>query len=144
MTPGNPQPIRIDADTSGFDAAIRDISNSTRAFSRVFATSLRDAAFSGRDLDNTLRSIALRISGLALDKAFAPLDGLLSSALSGALSGLSPPASSSPAGGAGLPATRPLSVVMNVNAADAASFRKSETQISALLARAVNRGSRAL
>ena len=38
----------------------------------------------------------------------------------------------------------PVNVVFNVTAADAASFRKSEAQITGMLARAVSRGSRTL
>lgn len=38
----------------------------------------------------------------------------------------------------------PVSVVFNVTAADAASFRKSEAQITGMLARAVSRGARTL
>lgn len=38
----------------------------------------------------------------------------------------------------------PMNIVFNVNASDASSFRKSESQISAMLARAVLRGQRNL
>jgi phage-related minor tail protein len=44
------------------------------------------------------------------------------------------------AGGGGAP----VNVVFNVTAADAASFRKSEAQVTGMLARAVARGTRAL
>lgn len=39
---------------------------------------------------------------------------------------------------------RPMSIVFNVTAQDASSFRKSEAQITGMLARAVSRGSRSL
>jgi phage-related minor tail protein len=39
-------------------------------------------------------------------------------------------------------ATQPINVVFNVTAQDAASFRKSEAQITGMLARAVSRGTR--
>ncbi|MEX0955439.1 MAG: phage tail tape measure protein [Rhizobiaceae bacterium] len=45
------------------------------------------------------------------------------------------------AGGAG---AKPVNVVFNVSTPDAASFRKSEAQLTAMLARAVGRGSRGL
>ncbi|MNU00314.1 hypothetical protein D3C72_2434070 [compost metagenome] len=40
--------------------------------------------------------------------------------------------------------SRPLSVVVQVSTPDAESFRRSEAQVSAAIARAVARGSRAL
>ncbi|WP_350333387.1 phage tail tape measure protein [Coralliovum pocilloporae] len=40
--------------------------------------------------------------------------------------------------------SKPLSVVMNVTTSDAASFRRSEAQVTAMLARAVGRGRRGL
>lgn len=45
---------------------------------------------------------------------------------------------------AGGSSSRPLSVVVQVSTPDAASFRRSEAQVSAAVARAVARGSRAL
>ncbi|GHC69301.1 phage tail tape measure protein [Limoniibacter endophyticus] len=39
---------------------------------------------------------------------------------------------------------QPVNVTLNVNATDAASFRKSEAQITTMLARAVSRGARGL
>ena len=45
---------------------------------------------------------------------------------------------------AGGSSARPLSVVVQVSTPDAASFRRSEAQVSAAIARAVARGSRAL
>ncbi|MBO6899757.1 MAG: phage tail tape measure protein [Rhizobiaceae bacterium] len=41
-------------------------------------------------------------------------------------------------------AQKPVTIVFNVSTPDAASFRKSEAQVSAMLARAVGRGSRGL
>jgi lambda family phage tail tape measure protein len=41
-------------------------------------------------------------------------------------------------------ASAPVNVVFNVSAQDAASFRKSEAQITGMLARAVSRGTRTL
>jgi hypothetical protein len=39
---------------------------------------------------------------------------------------------------------RPVSVTMNVSTPDAESFRRSEAQVSAALARAVSRGQRGM
>lgn len=47
-------------------------------------------------------------------------------------------------GVAGGASAKPVNVVFNVSTPDAASFRKSEAQVTAMLARAVGRGSRGL
>jgi hypothetical protein len=130
-------PVRIDADISGFERAMADISASTKSFAGTFASSMAQAALSGRDLDDALRAVALRIASLSLERALAPLEGLIASGLAGAVS---PQTAAAPL----QPQQRSMSLVMNVQASDAASFRKSEAQISTLLARAVSRGRRGL
>jgi hypothetical protein len=142
----NEIPIRIDADTSGFDTAMRDISGSSEQFARVFTSSLRGAVVAGRDFDDTLRGIARRISSMALSRALAPLEN----AIGGLLSGAAVPMPQAGRGGlapAGLPpqiAGQAASVVFNVSTPDAASFRKSEGQVTAMLARAIARGHRSV
>jgi hypothetical protein len=77
---------------------------------------------------------------MALDKAFQPLDDMIGSLLSGVaqLAGGSQPAA------AGAVAGRGANINFNVQSPDAAGFRKSETQIASMLARAVARGNRGL
>ncbi|MFZ1812904.1 MAG: hypothetical protein WBO55_11715 [Rhizobiaceae bacterium] len=135
MESNEPRSIRIDADVSGFRDAMNDMENLTRRFASTFSSSFRDAALAGKDLDDVLRSVLLRFSDLALDKAFAPLDNLLSNMLSG-IAG---------AGGAAPGAGQsPTNVYFNVRSPDAASFARSSTQITSLLARTVSRGTRSL
>jgi hypothetical protein len=137
--PGMEPAIRVSAEVSAYEAAMREISASTARFGEVFAASMRGAALSGRDFDDTLRSIALRISSMALSKAFQPLDDLMGSLVSGALG---------QAGGQGTssagPGQRGANITFNVQSPDAAGFRKSENQIASMLARAVGRGGRGL
>ena len=128
-------PIRVTADTSGFDAAMADMAKSTEAFGRIFAGTMSRAVISGRDLDDTLRSIALRFADMALGKALAPLENALSGLAGGLFSGAAAPA------GSGL-APAATKIVFNVASQDSASFAKSEGQITAMLARAVGRGQR--
>jgi len=130
-------PIRVTADTSGFEAAMADMAKSTEAFGRIFAGTMSRAVLSGRDLDDTLRSIALRFADLALGKALAPLENALSGLVGGLLSG----AGQGAATGTGL-ASAATRIVFNVASQDSASFAKSEGQITAMLARAVGRGQR--
>ncbi|GIL03334.1 MAG: hypothetical protein BroJett030_32330 [Alphaproteobacteria bacterium] len=134
----NDAPIVIRADTSGYDAAMRDIARSTEQFGRVFAATMRRAVLSGRDLDDTLRSVALRFADLALGRALAPIESAIGGLLSGAFAGHS---GATPAVGA---APAPANIVFNVTTPDVAGFAKSQAQVSAMLARAVRHGQRAL
>ncbi|MEZ5792522.1 MAG: hypothetical protein R3D34_17640 [Nitratireductor sp.] len=132
--------IRISADTSAFDAAMRDISQSAERFGSTFSRSMREAVTSGRDLDDTLRGLALRFADLALDKAFAPLDQLAGN-LFQAFASVGQSLQSGP--GQGSAAAR-QNITFNVQSSSPAAFAKSQGQISALLARAVKTGSRSL
>lgn len=182
--------IGVSADTSGFEAALRALSRETNSFSGAISRAFKDAVVGGKSFEDVLKNLALRLSGLALDRALQPLSNMLGNAVSGIFStfGLAqggvvaggtvrPFASggvvSSPtlfplANGLGLmgeagpeavlPLTRgsdgvlgvrsgaaaPVNVTVNVTATDAESFRKSEAQVTAMLARAVARGRRGL
>lgn len=139
MPLANEAPIVVSADVSGFDAAMREISQSAERFGDVFASTMRRAVISGRDLDDTLRDIALRFADLALGQALAPIENALSALVAGAFSGLAQAASGADTAAAALP-----SIVFNVTSPDVSGFAKSQNQISALLARAVSRGQRSL
>lgn len=189
--------VRIAADTSGFDAAMKAASESTRDFGKVFTATIKSAIVSGKGLEDTLRAMALRMSNLALNKAFAPIENSISNFMTALLAGASgntlvpnakggaygpggvvpfarggvvnAPTLFSFQGGTGLmgeagaeavmPLARgpdgrlgvaagqggsPVNIVFNVSAQDAASFRRSEGQITAMLARTVQRGQRKL
>jgi hypothetical protein len=120
----------------------------------------------GRKLDDVLRSVGQKLAQTALQTAGRALFGSLATTLTqtfaggvagatGGISALAAPASldgldavsqvAAPAAARSNAAlTRPLSVSMTVNTPDAESFRRSEAQVSAALARAVQRGQRAL
>jgi len=186
--------VSIDADTSGLDAALKAASESTRNFGKVFTSTIKTAVISGKSFEDTLRSMAARISEMALNSAFAPIENSISNLFNSMLSGAIAPQPfakggvfadgrtipfarggvvSSPTqfalrdgnglmGEAGpeaiMPLARgpngrlgvsganasPVNVVFNVNAQDAESFRHSEGQITAMLARTVQRGQRKL
>jgi hypothetical protein len=138
---GAPQtaPIRIDADTSGYEQAMQRITATTGRFGEAFSRSMRDAVLSGRDLDDTLRGLALRFSALALNEAFRPLDNLVGSLVSG----LAAPLGGQGAGTA-FAAGSPSNVIFNVQTPDAASFSRSQGQIATMLARVVARGGRGM
>lgn len=131
-------PIRITADTSGYDKALGAITRSTEKFGDVFSNVMRSSILSGRDLDDTLRSIAQRFASQALDRAFDPVDSLFSSLL-GSLGGGNP--TSNEIGGSNGAASA-ANIIFNVSSPDASGFKKSQSQISGMLVRAVQRGQR--
>jgi hypothetical protein len=122
-------PVRITADTREFDAAMREMSATAETFAHRFSGALRQAVVAGDDLDDALRRIILRLSEGALERALAPLENALGTALAALLSGE----------GAG---RRGNTFNLNVHAQDAASFRKSENQIAGMLTRLAGRGGR--
>ncbi|MEZ5872413.1 MAG: hypothetical protein R3D32_11360 [Nitratireductor sp.] len=133
-------PVRITADTAAFEASMRDISQSAERFGSVFARSMREAAVSGRDLDETLRSVALRIADMALDKAFAPLEQMAGNLIQSVFAG----GQSASANPVQLSGSGRQNITFNVQSASPSAFAKSQSQISAMLARTVKTGSRSL
>lgn len=178
--------VSMEADTSGFDRALDNLQKRSNTFGQSLTSAFKSAVTSGKGLDDVLRGLAMNMASMALDAGMKPLQGLFSSMLSGAMSGLGglggvkPFAKggvvSSPtyfglgngfgvAGEAGAEAILPLtrgadgslgvatgggggSRAMQVNfhmsSPDAASFSRSEAQVSAMLARAVRHGTRRL
>lgn len=154
-----------------------DLEARSRSFGSALTNALKGAAVDGKGLESVLRGLALRMSDIALSVGLKPLQGLLTSGISGLLGGVTPfakggvvaaPTYFGSGGGLGLmgeagaEAILPLKrgpdgalgvatdggggarIVFNVTAQDAASFRKSEGQIAAMLTRAVGRGQRSL
>lgn len=184
--------VALEADTSGFEKALSDLSLRANAFGSALMGALRGAVTGGQSLDGVLRQLGQRISTIALGAALKPLEslagGLIGAAVPGlgglfgaaGTAGVTPFAKggiiASPSyfpngrqiglmGEAGAEAVLPLkrgadgtlgvaagagegrsppSIVFNVAATDAASFRRSEAQIQAMLARAAQRGRRGL
>ncbi len=141
--------------------AFTQLDAKARAAGQSIAAALSAGQVEGRKLDDVLRGVGLRLSDMALQTAGRTLGGLFSSTLAQGLSSvLTAGAEGAAAGGAGLAsvlgstvspglgsdrpqgAGRALNVVMNVSTPDANSFRQSEAQVSAALARAVQRGDR--
>lgn len=86
--------IPVEADFSGFKSAMLDMQKQTKQFESIFSTSIRSAIRNGKSFEDTLKSVALRISDVALKAGLRPLEKLTSSVLSQAISGLGNIASS--------------------------------------------------
>lgn len=169
-----------------------DLEARSEAFGTALAKAFASAVSGGKSLDDALKGVALRLSGMALSAGLKPLENLLGTALGQfgnalggsatafAKNGVTPFADggvvSAPTyfgmssgsglglmGEAGAEAILPLKrgsdgalgvavaggggsapIIFNVTATDANSFRRSEAQISAMLARTVRRGQRQL
>lgn len=80
--------VEIAADTSAFRREIGEAERLARGFGRVVGDALTGAALRGREADDVLRSLAARLSSLALDVAFRPLEQGVAGLLQGALGGL--------------------------------------------------------
>jgi len=186
--------IAVEADTSGFDRALGDLTTRANSFGSALTAAFRGGVGGGKSFDGVLRQLGQRISTIALDAALKPLTnlagGLFGQLLGGIGGGGSAASAAAPSilpfakggvvrspsffptggqmglmGEAGAEAILPLklgadgslgvamqggtgrggpSIVFNVSTPDAPSFRRAETQIQALLARAALRGQRGL
>ncbi|MCK0209015.1 phage tail tape measure protein [Starkeya koreensis] len=80
--------VEIAADTGAFRREIAEAERLARGFGRVVGDALTGAALKGREADDVLRALAGRLSSLALDVAFRPLEQGVAGLLQGALGGL--------------------------------------------------------
>jgi len=186
--------VAIDADTGALQQELSNATKYGRQFGAALTSAFTGLAVKGRSLSDTIDTLALSLSRIAINAAFKPLEQGLGQAFSGLISGGSfafanggvikgglpvPFASggviASPvafplggdrtgiAGERGPEAIMPLSrgpdgrlgvkaensgnarpIIFNVTTPDADSFRRSETQVAAMLARAVQFGQRNL
>jgi phage-related minor tail protein len=191
MADDNPISQQLD-DATALSDVMGDLERRSQRFGVALTSALQGATSGGKGLDEVLRGLGTRLSGIALSAGLKPLENMLSSAAGNLASGagslfafanggvpgrVTPFADggvvSSPTffpmggdtglmGEAGSEAILPLKrgadgslgvaagggggtqIVFNVTASDAASFRRSEGQISAMLARSVGRGQRGL
>lgn len=174
-------------DVEDVRAALDNVDLSAQRMSKTLTRAFASAVVGGKSLEDTLKSVALSLSKVALDSALKPLQSGLSSAMNSLMSSLtgqgggSVPVTPFASGGVvarptffgsggglglmgerGAEAIMPLArgpdgrlgVAMNggarrgavvnvtINTPDAESFRRSQVQVSAALARAVMRGQR--
>ena len=180
--------VHVTADTGELQKQLKEAAKLGKQFSTALSSSFVDIALKGKGLSEVLRSLALRLSEIALKAAFKPLTDSLGSGLAslfpfakGGVVGSPLPVPFAQGGVIASPIAFPLggnrlglagergpeailplargpdgalgvrsaaggstSIVFNISTPDADSFRRSETQIAALLARAVGQGQRNL
>jgi phage-related minor tail protein len=119
------------------------LSGSARNFSAAMTRAFTQATAGGRALDDVLKSLALRMSSLAVAQAFRPISDNIVGGLGNVLPGVFGGGGSSARGASdfGAPASN---VTVNVATPDIGSFRRSESYLAGQVARAVARGQRTL
>jgi hypothetical protein len=134
-------------------SVLDDLEARSRSFGSALTDALKGAVLDGDSLTEVLQNIATRFSSIALDVGLAPLQNSFTSAFSGLTTSLSNSLAVAGGGGVAVPAAAPATIAgggnptqvfFNVQAADAQSFRRSESQINAMLTRAVGRGRRSV
>jgi phage-related minor tail protein len=184
----NADPAFVASDLEAVTTAMNAIDLSAARVAKSLSSAFAGAVVQGKSFEETLKSIGLRLSSLALEAALKPALQGIGSALSGAFSGgfgggaaalpvtpfaeggvVAVPTFFSAGGGLGLmgekgaeaimplargpdgrlglaaaPSAAPVSVNVTIAAQDAESFRRSQGQVEAALARAVARGRRGL
>ncbi|MGE0699669.1 MAG: phage tail tape measure protein [Hyphomicrobiaceae bacterium] len=164
---------QIDAMTASQRQFGLELANSTqlgRQFGRTMTSAFLDLAIQGKGLGDVMRTLALGLSRLALGAAFKPLESAfgtafqsllaapspftsagmvasptgLSSVTSAAASHIAGPVASRGFDAVARSAAAPTSIVLNISTPDVESFRRSETQVAAMLARVVGQGHRNL
>jgi hypothetical protein len=141
------------------------VRRTARGIASDLGTGLASAVVHGERLDQVLARAAERLTGRLLDRALVPLEGMVAGGLSNlagaaaatvapiaAAGAVRPAGGAAPAGGAEAfgrthgsgAGERPVQVTLNVTTPDAEGFRRSEAQVSAMLARAAGRGRRGM
>lgn len=86
-----------DSDTQALDTAqtldslttrTRDLTSTANGFARAMTGAFASSVTGGKQFDDVLKSLALRLSGMATKLAFKPVESALSSGLQSLLSGL--------------------------------------------------------
>jgi hypothetical protein len=145
-------------DTARMAGELEELDRLAARFGATMVRSLGQATASGRSLGDVLRGLALSLSSQALSAGLAPLSRLAGSALGGggagggaggsdllgSLAGGAMSLLSGLTGGSGGAAGVSPAVTVNIATPDLDSFRQSQSQVAASLARGVSRGMRNL
>lgn len=128
------------------------VSDLAESVGRSLTSAFRGAIVDGRSLRGVLADVSSAFADIALRAALKPVGALISTGVETLFNGLNP-ALAHPMGVGSLAdvagkvsgqvAGGPMNVTLNVSTPDARSFLASEAELSAMLLRAVKRGTRA-
>ncbi len=80
--------VRVTADTSQFKAQVAEAQRLAEGFGGALSAAFQGAVIKGNKLDGVFKTLITRLSKLALDAAFKPLEKGLSDGFAGLLGGL--------------------------------------------------------
>jgi lambda family phage tail tape measure protein len=167
------QTTELNLKTAELKSDMQDLSRLADSFGNKLVTSLAGAVIHGRKLSDVFRGLALSLANQALTAALRPLGNLVGGLMSKAVPFANGGVVNSPvlfpmrggtglAGEAGPEAIMPLArssggklgvrgaggggshVTINISTPDVQGFRQSQSQVAAMVARAVDRGQRNL
>ncbi len=95
--------VAVNADTAPFEQSIDTATKGSLKLGTTLATALDGVATKGKSVTTIIDALALSLSKMVLNAAFKPLDGLLSGAIGGLLSGNATPFASGGVFSGGLP-----------------------------------------
>ncbi len=79
--------VRIDADTSGFQRELSEADRLARGLGGSLTRAFGDAVLRGKDFGEVMRSLGMRISSLAINAAFKPIEQGIGSMFAGMFGG---------------------------------------------------------
>jgi len=81
-------PLDAALTVDGLNTRTRELTSTANGFARAMTGAFSSAVVGGKQFDDVLKSLALRLSGMAVKLAFKPVESALSTGLQGLLSGL--------------------------------------------------------
>lgn len=143
---------RLSRELSDVSIELERVGDLADSVAQSLTNAFRGAIVDGRSLRGVLGEVSSAFADIALKAALEPVGTLISSGVEALFNGLNPAldvAAAVPSGATALSqaaaqvAGAATNVTFNVSTPDARSFTTSEAEVSAMLLRAVKRGTRA-
>jgi hypothetical protein len=140
----------FERELSDVSIELERVSDLADGVARSLSAAFRGAILDGRSLRGVLGEVSSAFADIALRAALKPVGMLIENGVETLFNGLNPALGTPLAGGVaslarevGGPVAGATNVTFNVTSPDARSFVASEAEVSAMLLRAVKRGTRA-
>uniref|UniRef100_Q07QC0 Gene transfer agent (GTA) like protein n=1 Tax=Rhodopseudomonas palustris (strain BisA53) TaxID=316055 RepID=Q07QC0_RHOP5 len=88
MTKREFDPLDAEEALGGLTTRTRELTSTANGFARAMTGAFASSVTGGKQFDDVLKSLALRLSGMAVKLAFKPVESFLSTGLQGLLSSL--------------------------------------------------------
>ncbi len=132
-------------ETERLRSELESLNSLAESFGQKIVTAFSSAIIHGKKLSDVLRDLMLSLAQSALSSALQPLGQLIGGIIPGVKGSIVPdggmvksPAPAPMRGGGG------VNVTVNISTPDVEGFRQSQSQVAAMLTRAVARGQRNL